>query len=201
MTTENSPLRIGVLALQGAFLEHRQMLERLGVRTFEIRQRKDLDSQLDGIVLPGGESTVQGKLLRALGLFEPLREFIRSGLPVLGTCAGAILLAERIEGASDAHLGTLPMTVRRNAYGRQLGSFYAEGKIENVGEAFPMTFIRAPVIESVENGTRVLASVGGRIVAVQFKRELAVTFHPELSADTRLHAYFISLCRDFATAL
>lgn len=200
MTSENSSLRIGVLALQGAFLEHRRMLERLGARTFEIRQRKDLDFPMDGIVLPGGESTVQGKLLRSLELFEPLRENIRLGLPVLGTCAGAILLAERIEGASEAHLGTLPMTVRRNAYGRQLGSFYTEGKIENVGDAFPMTFIRAPVIEGVEKGVRVLASVGGRIVAVQFKRELAVTFHPELSLDARLHAYFLSLCRDFNSA-
>ncbi len=187
--------RIGILALQGAFIEHRRMLERLGAETFEIRERKDLDSPYDGIVLPGGESTVQGRLLHALDLRGPLRKRILEGLPVLGTCAGLILLAKRLSDGSPGVFGTLPVTVRRNAYGRQLGSFFAEGDVEGVGGKMPMTFIRAPVVESVGEGVQVLARVGGRIVAVRYANQIGLSFHPELSADLRMHEFFLSLCR------
>ena len=131
-------MTVAVLALQGAFLEHEQMLKKLGADYFEIRQKKDLDRSFDALILPGGESTVQGKLLRELDMYEPLRAKIAAGLPVLATCAGLILLAEHIAGDDTVHFGTLPVTVKRNAYGRQLGSFhYAEGEFVGIG-TFPM---------------------------------------------------------------
>lgn len=184
---------IGVLAVQGAFAEHEQMLRALGAECFEIRQQADLDGQMDGLVLPGGESTVMGKLLRELGLLLPLRERIESGLPVLATCAGLILLAEHIDGEEGSHLGTLPVTVKRNAYGRQLGSFYTEAEIKHIG-TMPMHFIRAPYVETVENGVEVLAEVDGRIVAVRYQNQLALSFHPEVSGDTSVHRYFLNMC-------
>ncbi len=186
-------MRIGVLAVQGAFAEHEQMLRALGAECFEIRQQADLDGQMDGLVLPGGESTVMGKLLRELGLLLPLRERIESGLPVLATCAGLILLAEHIDGEEGSHLGTLPVTVKRNAYGRQLGSFYTEAEIKHIG-TMPMHFIRAPYVETVENGVEVLAEVDGRIVAVRYQNQLALSFHPEVSGDTSVHRYFLNMC-------
>ena len=131
--------KVGILALQGAFIEHKKILESLGAECVEIRQKKDL-KDLAGIVLPGGESTVQGQLLHELDLFTPVQEKILSGLPVLATCAGLILLAQSIEGSSEKHLGTLPVTVRRNAYGRQLGSFAGAYPMKGYGQ-FPMVFI------------------------------------------------------------
>ena len=125
MPPNNTPL-IGVLAVQGAFAEHRQMLAKLGVNTFEIRQLKDLDREFDGLILPGGESTVQGKLLRDLGLFSPLQERIQNGLPTFGTCAGLILLAEKLSNDKNTYFGTLPVTVERNAYERQHDSIYTD---------------------------------------------------------------------------
>ena len=133
--------QIGVLAVQGAFIEHEYILQSLGAEVFEIRQLRDLDRPLEGLVLPGGESTVQGKLLRDLGLFEPLKKKIQEGLPVLATCAGAILLAEKIVGENKVHFATLPAIIRRNAYGRQLGSFFTENEVAHVGKV-PQTFIR-----------------------------------------------------------
>ena len=187
-------MRIGVLALQGAFIEHIHSLQRLGVEAVELRQRKDLEQELDGLVLPGGESTVQGKLLHELGMFAPLREKISAGLPVLATCAGMILLAERLTNDSKVHFATMPLTVKRNAYGRQLGSFFTQAELKHVGTV-PMTFIRAPYIESVGEGVEVLATVDGKIVAAQYGRQLALAFHPELDTDksTKVHEYFISL--------
>ena len=189
-------MRIGVLALQGAFIEHIHALQKLGVETVELRQRKDLEQELDGLVLPGGESTVQGKLLHELGMFAPLQEKISAGLPVLATCAGMILLAERLTNDSKVHLATMPITVKRNAYGRQLGSFFTQAELKHVGTV-PMTFIRAPYIESVGEGVEVLATVDGKIVAAQYGRQLALAFHPELDVDksTKVHEYFVSLCR------
>ncbi len=142
---------VAVLAVQGAFIEHERRLEELGARCVELRQARDLEQPFDRLVLPGGESTVQAKLLRELGMLEPLRERIANGMPVLGTCAGLILLAERVEGVAGPcpGFGTLPVTVRRNAYGRQLGSFTAQGAFPGAGAAgddgrpLPMTFIRA----------------------------------------------------------
>ena len=140
-------MAIGILALQGAFAEHETMLDRLGAAWFEIRQKRDLEKPLDGLILPGGESTVMGKLLRDLDLFETLQEKIRAGLPVYGTCAGLILLADQVEGGIPC-FATMDLTAKRNAYGRQLGSFHTVAQMEGVGE-IPMTFIRAPYIAAV----------------------------------------------------
>ena len=183
--------RIGVLAVQGAFAEHRQILEKLGAETFEIRQLRDLEQDFDGLVLPGGESTVQGKLLRDLGLFEPLKSLIENGLPTFGTCAGLILLADKLSNDSRTYFGTLPATVERNAYGRQLGSFYTEENFEGIGK-IPMTFIRAPLIQKVGEGVQILATVNDQIVAVRYKNQLAISFHPELNEDLRVHQDVIS---------
>ena len=175
---------IAVLALQGAFIEHEQRLQSLGCTTIELRQAADLARPFDGLVLPGGESTVQAKLLHDLGMFEPLRQRIAEGLPTLGTCAGLILLAD--------HFRTLPVTVRRNAYGRQLGSFHAYGPFGEMDNV-PMTFIRAPFITEVRRGCNVLATCEGNIVAVQYGKQLGMAFHPELDDDNRIHELFLSL--------
>lgn len=186
-------IQIGVLAVQGAFIEHERILESLGAEVFEIRQLRDLDRPIDGLVLPGGESTVQGKLLRDLGLFEPLRKKIVEGLPVLATCAGAILLAEHIAGENKAHFATIPAVIRRNAYGRQLGSFFTENEVDHIGKV-PQTFIRAPFFESVGNDVEVLSRVSReQIVAVRYKKQIALSFHPELNSDLRIHKYFLNM--------
>ena len=179
-------MRIAVLALQGAFAEHEQMLHRLGVETFEIRQLADWNQPKDGLIIPGGESTTQGKLLRDLGLFEPIRQAIIDGLPVFGTCAGLILL-------SPLHLGTMDIDVQRNAYGRQLGSFHTEASVKGIGEDIPMTFIRAPYINEVLSPkVEVLAEVDGHIVAARQGNQLVTAFHPELDNDMRIHQFFLS---------
>jgi 5'-phosphate synthase pdxT subunit len=177
-------MKIAVLALQGAFIEHEQMLQRLGVDTVEIRQLKDWNDAkgtISALVLPGGESTVLMRLLKDLGLFEPIRQAILGGLPVLGTCAGMILL-------SEGYLGTMHIRVRRNAYGRQLGSFHTVGRVEGVGDDVPMTFIRAPYIEEVlADDCTPIAEVDGHIVAARQGNQIALAFHPEVDSDTRLH--------------
>lgn len=183
-------MTIAVLAVQGAFIEHEKMLSSLGAEVFEIRKKEDLEKSFDGLVLPGGESTVQGKLLKELWLFEPLQEKIQEGLPVFATCAGLILLAEHLSNDAHTYFGTLPVTVKRNAYGRQLGSFYAEEEVLGLGR-FPMEFIRAPYIEEVSEGVKVLAKVDGRIAAVEYKNQIGVSFHPELTNDSRLHQMFL----------
>lgn len=187
-------MKIAVLAVQGAFIEHENMLRSLGAECFEIRQKKDLEQDFDGLVLPGGESTVQGKLLRELDLFEPLQQKIKQGLPVLGTCAGLILLANQLSNDEHVYFGTLPVTVRRNAYGRQLGSFYAEQEMKGVGQ-IPMTFIRAPYIENVGEDVDVLAEVEGNIVGVHYGNQIGISFHPEVTDNTAVHEYFLALCQ------
>lgn len=189
--------RIGVLAVQGAFAEHLSMLKQLGAEGFEIRKITDLtDYSMDGLILPGGESTVIGKLLRDLDLFDKLKDAIEDGLPVFGTCAGMILLAGNIfnhEGKEEGrHLGTMAITVRRNAYGRQLGSFSTYETFEGIGK-IPMTFIRAPYIESIQDakGVKVLATVQGKIVAARQKNMLVTSFHTELNEDLGVHQYFL----------
>lgn len=184
-------MTVAILALQGAFAEHAAMLDRLGVEHFEIRQSRDLERPFDGLILPGGESTVMGKLLRDLNLFRPLRERILAGLPVFGTCAGSILLAKEIEGGVPC-FGTMDIAVKRNAYGRQLGSFYTEGEFRGLG-AVPMTFIRAPYIASVFGSAQALVSVDGKIVAARQENQLATAFHPELNDDPGVHRYFLEL--------
>lgn len=185
-------MQIGVLALQGAFIEHEKMLAKLGVASFEIRQKSDLKKQLDGLIIPGGESTVQGKLMRELDLFDIIKEKIENGLPVFGTCAGLLLLAKKIENDDRTHLATMDITAVRNAYGRQLGSFYAEEELKGIGK-IPMTFIRAPYIQSVQNDTEILAEVNGHIVAARQNNQLVTAFHPELNEDLSLHRYFIEM--------
>ena len=167
------------------------MLESLGCDCVELRQKTDLCS-LDGIVLPGGESTVQGKLLRELDLFDSLKEMIQNDVPVLATCAGLILIAQNISNDSNVYFGTLPVTVKRNAYGRQLGSFYSINQMKGIGE-FDMTFIRAPYIEQASEGVDILATVDNKIVAAQYKNQIGLAFHPELGDDTRIHEYFLNL--------
>jgi 5'-phosphate synthase pdxT subunit len=189
-------MTVAVLAVQGAFIEHEKMLNNLGVHTIELRQKKDLEQHFDGIILPGGESTVQGKLLKELDMYDALKEKIEAGMPVFATCAGLILLADKLSNDDKRHFGTLPVCVKRNAYGRQLGSFHYEGEIAGLG-VYPMEFIRAPYIESIEPGVEVLAEVEGHIVAVRYKHQIAMAFHPELSEDDRLHKMFVDLISTF----
>lgn len=183
-------MNIAVLALQGAFLEHEQMLARLGVDTFEVRQLADWTKPKDALVIPGGESTTQSKLLRELGLLQPVRDFILAGGPVFGTCAGMIMLAKEIEGGDFERISTMDIHVCRNAYGRQLGSFHTQACMKGVGDV-PMTFIRAPYIKSVGKGVDVLSEVDGHIVAARQGNQLAISFHPELCDDLRVHEYFV----------
>ena len=183
---------IAVLAVQGAFAEHKRKLAQLGAECLELRSRHDLERPFDGLVLPGGDSTVQGKLLRELDLLEPLKARIESGLPVLATCAGMILLAERIAQGDGPYLATLPATVRRNAYGRQLASFHAVGELAGIGQV-PLTFIRAPYIETAAEECEVLARVDGNIVAVRYNNQLALAFHPELDDSNAVHEAFLAL--------
>lgn len=191
-------MKIGVLAVQGAFIEHEKKLEIIGVDYFEIRQKKDLLQQFDGLILPGGESTVMGKLLKDLDLFDILQEKIKNGLPVLGTCAGLILLASEISNQDESksevsQFATLPVKVKRNAYGRQLGSFSTTADVKHIGN-IPLRFIRAPYIESAGDDVEVLARVDGNIVAAQYKKQIGLAFHPEITEDLSVHRYFVSLC-------
>lgn len=208
---------IAVLAVQGAFAEHEARLRELGAKVVELRQAADLEQEFDGLVLPGGESTTQAKLLRELGMFDELKKRIEDGLPVLATCAGLILLAKEVEGTGDlagldpaaandrlaVHgFGTLDVSVERNAYGRQLGSFHAEEpwtkEAHDVAGAegdkpVPLTFIRAPRITKLGAKATPIIEHDGYPVAVLQGKQLGVAFHPELDPDTRLHELFLSL--------
>lgn len=190
-------MKIAVLAVQGAFVEHIDKLKKLGADCVELRQAADLEQDFDGLILPGGESTVQGKLLREFKMFEPLQEKIKQGLPVLATCAGLILLAQEISNDDKVYFGTMPVRVHRNAYGRQLGSFHAEQDFAGIGRV-PMTFIRAPYIESMLpvgfEECHVLARVDERIVAARFGNQIGIAFHPELDEDDRIHGMFLGMC-------
>ena len=185
-------MKIAVMALQGAFIEHERMLQRLGAETFEVRQLSDWNQPKDGLILPGGESTTQLKLLTDLGLLDIVRRDLLAGLPVFGTCAGLILLAKDVEGEDFARLSTMDIRVRRNAYGRQLGSFATEHDMKGVG-TIPMTFIRAPYIEEVSGEAESLAEVDGHIVAARQGHQLVTAFHPELNDNTAVHQYFLDM--------
>ena len=180
---------VAILALQGAFIEHEHVLDRLGVDRFEIRQRSDLERPFDALIIPGGESTVIGKLLKDLGILSPLRDRIEKGLPVFGTCAGLIVLSKNVIGGVPS-LATMDITVKRNAYGRQLGSFYTEDGFDGIGK-IPMTFIRAPYIDSVGKDVKVLSEVDGRLVAARQGKQLVTAFHPDLTEDLSVHRYFL----------
>ncbi len=190
-------MKIGVLALQGAFIEHRKALERLGVDVVEVRLPADLEG-LDGLIIPGGESTTIGKLAVEYGLLEPLTTFARAK-PVWGTCAGMIFMARDI-GLQQPLLGLMDISVERNAFGRQVDSFETNLDIEglNGGGPFPAVFIRAPRITSVQNGdVRVLARLeDGTAVAARQGHWLVTSFHPELSDDDRLHRYFVDMVKE-----
>lgn len=188
-------MKIGVIAVQGAFIEHEKMLAELGISSFEIRQNCDLNCSFDGFIIPGGESTVQGKLLKELNLFDALKELIENGLPVFGTCAGLILLAKTIENERHAYFRTMDITVRRNAYGRQLGSFHTTSNFKGIGD-IPMTFIRAPYIQSAAKEVEILATVDGKIVAAKQKNQLVTAFHPELDHDPGVHRYFADMIKN-----
>lgn len=184
--------RIGVLAVQGAFAEHEAMLCSIGAECRELRSAADLGQKPDGLVLPGGESTVQRKLIMESGMLAPIKSWIEEGMPVLATCAGLILLAEHLSNDERTCFKTLPVTVRRNAYGRQLGSFITEAEVRHIG---PMrqNFIRAPYIEQVSPDVEVLSETAGHVTAVRYKNQLALSFHPEVGRDTRLHEAFLKL--------
>ena len=192
-------MKIGVLALQGAFAEHRKMLEKLGIESFEIRKKSDLsnavnNNDIDGLIIPGGESTVIGKLLYDLDLFDDIKKLILEGLPVFGTCAGLILLAREIENDSRTYLGAMDIKVRRNAYGRQLGSFFTESEFKGVG-VIPMTFIRAPYISSVGKNVEILSEVDGNVVAAKENNILVTSYHPELNDNLKVHEFFAEMCK------
>jgi len=189
-------MRVGVLALQGAFIEHEKILARIGVEPMEVRLPKHLEG-LDSLIIPGGESTTIGKVAQQWGLLEPLRAFAQSGRPLWGTCAGMILMAkevlERVPG--QPLLGLMDISVVRNAFGRQVDSFEADLEVPALGEPpFRAVFIRAPLIEHVGQGVEVLARLeDGAVVAVRQGSMLATAFHPELTEDDRFHRYFVSL--------
>lgn len=183
-------MTIGVLALQGGFIEHIDMLQSLQVNAFEIRKKTGLNMDMDGLIIPGGESTTIAKLLHDLDLYDDLKKKIANGLPVFGTCAGMILLARQMEGTETAHLGLMDIVIKRNAYGRQLGSFFTEADFKGLGK-IPMTFIRAPYIETAGPEVEVLSIVNGHIVAAREQNRFVTSFHPELTNDNRVHRYFI----------
>lgn len=186
----NGNLKIGILAVQGAFAEHEKVLRSLGADTFEIRQKKHIPNNFDGLVLPGGESTAICKLLDDLDLTAPLKSLLDDGLPVFGTCAGLILLAKNVMNGKP-HFAAMDITTRRNAYGRQLGSFSAVAEFAGIGE-IPMTFIRAPIIEEAFGAAEILATVNGKIVAARQENALVTTFHPELNTSA-VHKYFLEI--------
>ena len=185
-------MKIGVLAMQGAYREHLKILHSLGVDTIDVRYEEDIDD-IDGLIIPGGESTTMGKLIKTLGLFDKLKTRIEDNMPVWGTCAGMILLAKNIVNEDYNHLAVMDINVVRNAYGRQLGSFETKAPVKDIGEDIDMVFIRAPYIESVGKNVEVLSTVDGNIVAAQEGNMLVTSFHPELTDDFRLHKYFINI--------
>jgi len=193
-------MKVGVLALQGAFVEHEKVLSRLGVEALEVRLPKDLE-RLDGLIIPGGESTTMGKLAVQYGLVEPLQEMARAGRPLWGTCAGMIFMAKDV-GRDQPLLGLMDVTVKRNAFGRQVDSFEADLNVKDIAGSRPFhaIFIRAPLIESVGEGVEVMSRLDrngeSAIVAARQGRLLATSFHPELSGDDRIHEFFLKLVAD-----
>lgn len=184
-------MRIGVLAVQGAFAEHLAAVRKRGAEAFEIRNSSDLVQPLDGLILPGGESTVMKKLLHDLNLYATLKTKIENGLPVLGTCAGMILLANQTDCGEEPCFGTMNITVRRNAYGRQLGSFVCTDRFAN--QNIMMRFIRAPYVTKVGDSVEILSEHDRKIVAVRQDNQLATAFHPELTEETAVYDLFFRI--------
>lgn len=188
-------MKIGVLALQGAVREHIHLLERVGATGVAIKHARQLD-EVNGLIIPGGESTTMRKMIDAYCLMESLRCFHAEGKPIFGTCAGLILIAKELEGQSETHLGVLDVCVKRNAFGRQRDSFEASLEIQGIGSGFMGIFIRAPYISRVGEGVTVLAEYDQNVVAVQQATLLGASFHPELADDSRFHAHFISMVEE-----
>ena len=189
-------IKVGVLAIQGAVAEHLELLNQIpDVCAQEVKYLDELN-EVDGLIIPGGESTAIGRLLRDFNLLQPLKERILNGMPVWGTCAGMILLAKSLENDPTVHLGVMDITVERNAYGRQLGSFTTEVEIEKISSnKIPLIFIRAPYVTQVKSDVDILLEVNNHIVACQQKQMLATSFHPELTKDTSFHRYFINMIK------
>lgn len=183
---------VGILGIQGAIEEHEASIRKTGCATVRVKAPADL-KKIDGIVLPGGESTSMGKQLEWFGLMEPLRQAIAQGLPAFGTCAGMILLAKEIEGSNQTRIGLMDIKVKRNAYGSQLDSFVTELKVKGLKKPLPAVFIRAPRIESLAKEVDVLASYQDHPVLVRENHLLAASFHPELTDSVELHRYFIQM--------
>jgi pyridoxal 5'-phosphate synthase pdxT subunit len=198
-----SELVVGVLSFQGDVREHLLVLEELGVTAVKVRRPEEL-AVIDGLIIPGGESSVMDKLVRMFSMQQPLRRAISEGLPVFGTCAGLIMLSDNILDAIDEQesLGGLNVDVRRNAFGAQVDSFETVLTIPEVSdEGIPATFIRAPIVERVGENVKVLARIpDGRIVAVEQENLLGISFHPEVNGDTRVHEYFLRRVREFASS-
>ncbi len=189
----SAQLTVGVLAVQGDFQEHCAALRRAHAKPRAIRGPRALEG-IDAAILPGGESTAQGRLLRGLGIFEPISEMIRKGLPVFGTCAGMVLLAKNIDNDELRHLSLMDIAVKRNGYGRQSASFTTRGRFAGMDDV-EMVFIRAPYITSAGPNVEILAGVGGRAVAAREGRMFAAAFHPEMTDDPRVLAYFLDMAR------
>ncbi|MGL5617267.1 MAG: pyridoxal 5'-phosphate synthase glutaminase subunit PdxT [Sarcina sp.] len=196
MRIEDGKLNIGVLALQGGFIEHINQIEALGQNGILVKDKEDLN-EIDGLILPGGESTVIGKLLELTGLKEPIKSLIKNGLPTLGTCAGMIILGKEIEN-EGSYLNLMNIKIKRNAYGRQMGSFKITGDFKGIFEKIEQIFIRAPYIEEILNKetVNILSIVNEKIVAVEEKNMIALSFHPELSNDLKIMNYFIKKIKD-----
>ncbi|MED5017833.1 pyridoxal 5'-phosphate synthase glutaminase subunit PdxT [Paenibacillus chibensis] len=187
-------MKIGVLALQGAVAEHIRSIELAGAEGIAIKKKEELQD-IQGLIIPGGESTTIGKLMRKYDFMDAIREFSAAGKPVFGTCAGLIVLAKTIEGQEDAHLELMDITVARNAFGRQRESFEADLDVKGIDEPIRAVFIRAPLIRSVGDQVAVLSSYNGEIVAARQGHLLASSFHPELTDDYRLHQYFVDMVK------
>jgi 5'-phosphate synthase pdxT subunit len=194
----NATMKIGILAIQGDFQAHAEMLQKLGAETVEVRTVADLHG-CDGLVLPGGESTTQLQFLQEEGLSDAIRKFSGDGGAVFGTCAGAILLANKVKNPAQDSLKLLDMTILRNGYGRQLASDVFFGSTSLKTEPLEMVFIRGPIIEKVAPGIKVLAKHEGKPTLVQKDHILAATFHPELTGDTTVHEYFLKLAANGST--
>ncbi|WP_328585722.1 pyridoxal 5'-phosphate synthase glutaminase subunit PdxT [Rossellomorea aquimaris] len=188
-------MNIGVLGLQGAVREHVRSIEASGANGIVVKRVEQLE-ELDGLIMPGGESTTMRRLIDLYGFMEPLRQFASEGKPIFGTCAGLILLAKHIVGYDEPHLGVMDVTVERNSFGRQKESFEADLSIAHVGEGFNAVFIRAPHIVEAGEEVEVLAKHNNRIVLARHGQFLGCSFHPELTADNRLTAFFISMVKE-----
>lgn len=188
-------MKIGVLALQGAVAEHIRMIEKAGAEGMVVKKKEQL-AEIDGLIIPGGESTTIGKLMREYGFLEAIRTFSEQNKPIFGTCAGLIVMAKHISGQEKPHLGLMDIQVSRNAFGRQRESFETDLEVAGLDQPIRAVFIRAPLIEQVGSGVQVLSRFNGKIVAARENHLLVTSFHPELTDDYQMHAYFLKMIKE-----